>query len=54
MQREKEYKLIIKLQASKKEAIEKFILEKHPYKVPEVIFITPESIGEKYKEWIGE
>lgn len=36
------------------ENVEKFILENHSYKTPEIIAIEPKTVNEKYLKWIEE
>jgi periplasmic divalent cation tolerance protein len=47
-----EIRLTIKFPARHGEAIEAFIMENHAYEVPEWIVLRPESVGQKYLDWV--
>lgn len=54
VQKEKEYLLLIKTRASLYPKIETFILQTHPYEVPELLKIPVEAGFETYLNWINE
>ena len=47
-----EIRLLIKFPARNAEAIEAFIMANHAYEVPEWIVLRPESVGQKYLDWV--
>jgi periplasmic divalent cation tolerance protein len=52
IENQKEYLLEIKTKTSLYKEIEKFILQNHPYEVPEIILIPIKKGFAKYLEWI--
>ncbi len=51
--KDEEKLLVIKTSEDKKEKLEKRIKKNHPYEVPELIWIKPYEVDEKYLEWIN-
>lgn len=51
---EKEVILLIKAKKEKQEKLVKFIESKHPYDVPEILTLSPQSVNEAYLKWIQE
>lgn len=49
-----EYLLLIKTIDENFGNIEKILLEKHPYDVPEILSISISSISQSYLEWLNE
>ena len=49
-----EYLVLIKTIDQNFHAIEKLLLEKHPYDVPEIISISISSASQSYLEWLDE
>jgi len=54
VEEDEEALLIIKTQAKHTEQLEKFILEEHPYQVPEYIVLEPKHVYSKYSKWVVE
>ena len=52
IKREEEKLLLIKTTDDKKERLIAFIKKQHPYEVPELIWLQPESVDESYLKWI--
>lgn len=52
LQQEEEHNIVIKTLKNRELEIYNFIKENHPYKVPEIITITPSNCDSKYFEWI--
>ena len=52
VQKDSEVLLLIKTLSEKYESLEKFIFEKHPYEVPEIVAISAEKVSESYLGWI--
>ncbi len=51
--KDEEKLLVIKTSEDKKEKLEKRIKKNHPYEVPELIWIKPDDVDEKYLDWIN-
>lgn len=51
---EPEVQLLIKTRRARYEALERWILENHPYDVPEVIALPIERGSRSYLTWLGE
>ncbi len=49
-----EIRLMVKFASSKGQAIESFIKANHPYEIPEWIVLRPESVCQKYLDWVTE
>ncbi len=47
-----EIRLMVKFPARNAEALEAFIKANHAYEVPEWIVLRPESVCQKYLEWV--
>lgn len=54
MVRDEEKLLLIKTTQEKKQKLIEFIKKQHPYQVPELIWLTPESVDEAYMKWLQE
>jgi len=52
--KDEEKLLIIKTSDDKKQALQDWIKKNHPYEVPEIVWIKPNEVGEKYLKWIQE
>lgn len=52
LRRDEEKLLLIKTTDDKKEQLITFIKKQHPYKVPELIRLQPESVDSSYLAWI--
>ena len=52
VQDDKESLLLIKSTASRFEAIKEFVLENHPYELPEVISFDLSGCSEDYAKWV--
>ena len=44
--------LLIKFPANKKQKLLVYFEKNHPYEVPEIIFLEPKEVWEKYLKWI--
>jgi periplasmic divalent cation tolerance protein len=53
-ERDSEVMLLIKSRASRLAALEKTVIEMHPYSTPEFIVIDTESVSERYAQWVRE
>ena len=51
IQNDQEQLIIIKCLANKKDALEHLLLNIHPYDIPEIITITPNSVTSEYLDW---
>jgi periplasmic divalent cation tolerance protein len=47
----REYRVAFKCLPDQIEALEQWVLERHPYETPEWIAIRAEQVGEKYLSW---
>lgn len=54
LQKEEEKVLLIKTNTDKKEKLEKKIKDKHPYDTPEIIYLKPEEVEEKFNKRLLE
>lgn len=54
LKRDEEKILLIKTTEDKKEKLIAFIKKQHPYQVPELIWLQPESVDEAYMKWLQE
>ena len=54
LEKDEEYLLIIKTSDERLEDLKKYILENHPYELPELIVLDPWMVYEKYGEWVLE
>ena len=50
-QRAEEFRLTFKCLASQREALERHVLEAHPYDTPEWLVVRADHVGEKYLSW---
>jgi periplasmic divalent cation tolerance protein len=48
-----EYRVTFKCMADQLDALERWVLERHPYETPEWIVVKAERVGEKYLSWAG-
>ena len=51
--KDEEKLLIIKTTEDRKEKLENWIKKNHPYDTPEIIWIKPDGVDEKYLNWIN-
>lgn len=51
LQHEREYRLMFKFIPARGRELESWILENHPYDVPEWIVVRAERVAEKYLSW---
>lgn len=54
LNRDEEKILLIKTTEEKKEKLIAFIKKQHPYQIPELIWLQPESVDEAYMKWLQE
>jgi len=52
LKRDEEKLLLIKTTQDKKEKLIAFIKKQHPYDTPELIWLQPEEVDEKYLKWL--
>ena len=52
LEKETEVLLLIKTLDSQKEELSDFLKARHPYQVPEIIFLKADSVHEAYLEWL--
>ncbi len=52
VQDDEEYLLIIKTSVEKAKQLEEAISREHPYQVPEIISLRPDSVSKPYLEWL--
>src|SRR5262245_6297702 len=45
--------LVIKTTRARVGALERFVVESHPYDCPEFVVFTPEHVEERYLAWLG-
>ena len=53
IQEDQEYKLLIKTKKSNWSKVERLILEKHSYSVPEITQIPIDNIHSPYENWLN-
>ncbi len=49
-----EWLCLFKTRAARAKALEEFILEKHPYEVPEIVVVGIADVSEDYGDWIKD
>ena len=54
LERERERQVVIKTAADRLPALERRIRELHPYELPELIVLRPESASAAYEAWVRE
>ncbi len=54
IQKEAECLLLIKTTFEKYPELEKFIIERHSYDVPEIIAVQAEKVSSTYLRWLGD
>ena len=52
MKNEEEKILLIKCSDENKEKIEAYFSKNHPYDIPEMLWIAPDSVNEAYMQWV--
>ncbi|USN55796.1 MAG: divalent cation tolerance protein CutA [Candidatus Peribacteria bacterium] len=52
-QKDEEKLLIIKTTVDLKEKLANFLIQQHPYQVPELIWINPDEVDEKYLSYLN-
>jgi periplasmic divalent cation tolerance protein len=52
IEREPERQLLIKTHASRLAALESRLRDLHPYELPEIIVLKPESVTQSYGAWV--
>ncbi len=52
VQDDEEYLLIIKTSVEKARILEETIAREHPYQVPEIVSIQPNTVNKPYLEWL--
>jgi periplasmic divalent cation tolerance protein len=52
VQSDQEHLLLIKTAEEKLTELETFIIDNHPYDVPEIAAIRSEHVSEKYRGWL--
>ena len=50
-QRAEEFRLTFKFLPSQREALERHVLQAHPYDTPEWLVVRADHVGEKYLSW---
>jgi periplasmic divalent cation tolerance protein len=53
VQTEAEHLLLIKTTAEALPLVETWVLENHPYDVPECLAIVPHALNTRYAQWLG-
>ena len=51
---DEEYKLTIKFPSEKAQELEKFLIENHPYEIPQWVAIEANQVSEKYLKWVND
>jgi periplasmic divalent cation tolerance protein len=52
-QSSREYRVAFKCMPEQLDALEQWVLERHPYETPQWIVMRAERVGEKYLSWAG-
>lgn len=53
IKKDEEKLLIIKTTVDLKEKLANFLIQQHPYQVPELIWINPDEVDEKYLSYLN-
>jgi len=48
-----EQMILFKTLADQYSALEGFLLERHPYEVPEIVRLPVDGVSEKYRDWLS-
>lgn len=51
VEQSQEFRLCFKTTAGQAQALEGFVLARHPYEIPEWVVLRSEYVGEKYLSW---
>ncbi|MBC7981068.1 MAG: divalent-cation tolerance protein CutA [Armatimonadetes bacterium] len=54
LRKEAEVLAVFKVRSGKFRELERELLARHPYEVPEIIGITTDRVGEGYAKWVTE
>ena len=52
--KDEEKLILMKFPKEKESELLPFIKKMHPYEIPELIILNPESVGENYLKWVYE
>lgn len=54
IKKDEEKLILMKFPKEKESELLSFIKKIHPYEIPELIILNPESVGENYLKWVYE